>query len=62
MPYFLASIAARIFAFIDGWDALMSDRPYRSAWSKEDTKEHILSLAGKHFDPKIVDVFLNMEM
>jgi PAS domain S-box-containing protein len=49
---------ARIFAIIDVWDALSSDRPYRKAWSKEEIKAHILSLRGTHFDPKVVDAFM----
>jgi putative nucleotidyltransferase with HDIG domain len=51
-------LAARIFAVIDVWDALSYDRPYRKAWSEERIREHIKSLAGSHFDPKIVSMFL----
>jgi len=51
-------LAARIFAVVDVWDALLSERPYSSAWTKEAAREYILSQAGKHFDPQIVDVFL----
>ena len=51
-------IAARIFAVVDVWDALRSDRPYRMAWSEERVYKHIASLAGTHFDPAVVDVFL----
>lgn len=54
-------LAARIFSVIDVWDALRSDRPYRSAWSEERVREYIRSLAGVQFDPKVVDVFLNIE-
>ncbi len=53
-------LAARIFAMVDVWDALMSDRPYRKGWSYEQSYKHIQEQAGKHFDPKLVDVFLNM--
>ena len=53
-------IAARIFAIVDVWDALRSDRPYRKAWSKEKVTEHIMSLSGTHFEPKIVELFLNL--
>jgi HD-GYP domain-containing protein (c-di-GMP phosphodiesterase class II) len=38
-------LAARIFAIVDVWDALLSDRPYRSAWPKERVVEYIRSLA-----------------
>jgi HD-GYP domain-containing protein (c-di-GMP phosphodiesterase class II) len=55
-------LAARIFAVVDVWDALRSDRPYRTAWPVEVIREHIRLLAGTHFDPKIVKVFLEMEV
>ncbi|HKL85437.1 MAG TPA: HD domain-containing phosphohydrolase [Treponemataceae bacterium] len=51
---------ARIFAVIDVWDALSSERPYRGAWEKERTIEYIKSEAGKHFDPDIVKIFFEM--
>ena len=51
---------ARIFAVVDVWDALSSDRPYRSAWDVEKISEHIRSLSGTHFDPQIVEVFLRV--
>jgi PAS domain S-box-containing protein len=53
-------LAARIFAVIDVWDALTSDRPYRPALSKEDAKEFITQQSGKHFDPRIVEVFIQL--
>jgi putative nucleotidyltransferase with HDIG domain len=52
--------SARLFAFADVYDALTSDRPYRSAWRKQDAIEHIQNQAGKHFDPKIVPAFLEL--
>lgn len=51
-------LAARIFAVVDVYDALTSDRPYKDAWSISKTLEHIKDQAGKHFDPQVVDVFL----
>lgn len=54
-------LAARIFAIVDVWDALRSDRPYRKAWSVEKTREHIISLIGTHFDPRVAQAFLEME-
>lgn len=51
-------LAARIFAVIDVWDALRSDRPYRPAWSKEQAVEYIQEQSGKHFDPQVTSVFL----
>jgi pSer/pThr/pTyr-binding forkhead associated (FHA) protein len=53
--------AARIFAVVDVWDALCSDRPYRPAWPKKKVREHIRSIAGTHFDPKVVGVFLKID-
>lgn len=53
-------IAARIFAIADVWDALLSDRPYRKAWSKEETLAYILENSGAHFDPQIVEVFTTL--
>ena len=51
-------LSARIFAVVDVHDALTSDRPYRKAWTKEKTLEHIEEQSGKHFDPQVVDVFI----
>jgi len=53
-------LAARIFAVVDVWDALRSDRPYRPAWEEEKVREYIHSLAGSYFDPNVVEVFLKM--
>lgn len=53
-------LAARIFAVIDVYDALTSDRPYRSAWPVEKALEHIRQGSGSHFDPQVVDLFLKM--
>jgi PAS domain S-box-containing protein len=51
-------LAARIFAVVDVWDALSSDRPYRAAWPEEKVREHIRMSSGTHFDPQVVDVFM----
>jgi PAS domain S-box-containing protein/putative nucleotidyltransferase with HDIG domain len=53
-------LTARIFAVVDVWDALSADRPYRAAWSKEKVIQHLIDQSGKHFDPKVVDVFLGL--
>lgn len=53
-------ITARIFTIAHVWDAMTSDRPYRPAWSETSTLQYILSQAGKHFDPEIVQVFKRM--
>ena len=51
-------IAGRIFAVVDVWDALTSDRPYRKAWTAKKALNYIQSQRGKHFDPQIVDIFM----
>ncbi len=53
-------LAARIFAVVDVWDALRSNRPYRSAWPVDRVQSHIQAQAGSHFDPQIVKIFLSM--
>ncbi len=53
-------LAARLFAVVDVWDALRSNRPYRESWPEEKVLEHIRSFAGTHFDPKAVELFLSI--
>ena len=53
-------IAARIFTVVDVWDALNSDRPYRVAWPKEKIMDFIKLESGKHFDPNIVEIFIDL--
>lgn len=50
-------LSARIIAVADVFDALMSERPYKKAWSVEDAVKLINAEAGAHFDPRIVEVF-----
>jgi PAS domain S-box-containing protein len=54
-------LSARIFTVVDVWDALLSDRPYRSAWTREKAIDYIRDQAGKHFDPQVADMFLKLE-
>jgi hemerythrin-like metal-binding protein/PAS domain S-box-containing protein/putative nucleotidyltransferase with HDIG domain len=51
-------LAARIFSLVDVYDALTSDRPYRTAWPEKKVLDHIRSLAGTHFDPQVVKICL----
>ncbi|HWE36020.1 MAG TPA: HD domain-containing phosphohydrolase [Isosphaeraceae bacterium] len=51
-------LEARIFAAVDIWDALLSDRPYRKGWPPAQVYDHIRSLAGTHLDPAVVEAFL----
>jgi PAS domain S-box-containing protein len=53
-------LAARIFAVVDVWDALRSDRPYRPAWTQERALEYFHKEMGSHFDPRVVDLFLDV--
>jgi putative nucleotidyltransferase with HDIG domain len=54
-------LAARLFAVVDVWDALRSDRPYRAAWPEDKVRDHIRSLSGTHIDPRVVDAFLKLD-
>jgi putative nucleotidyltransferase with HDIG domain len=51
-------LAARVFAVVDAFDALTSDRPYRAAWSEERTLDYIEAHAGRHFDSGVVEAFV----
>lgn len=53
-------ITARLFAVVDVWDALRSDRPYRSALPEPEVREYIRKQSGTHFDPAVVDLFLRL--
>lgn len=50
-------LAARIFTLVDVWDAVLSPRPYRPAWSVEQAWAYISQESGKYFDPAVVDFF-----
>jgi len=54
-------LSARIFAVADVWDVLREDRPYRRAWTAAEAREYLRTEAGKHFDPSIVQVFLQLD-
>jgi HD-GYP domain-containing protein (c-di-GMP phosphodiesterase class II) len=53
-------LVARIFAVVDVWDALTSNRPYRPAWTEQQAIEYIRVQSGKHFDPQVVKFFLEL--
>ena len=55
-------LVARIFAVVDVWDALRSDRLYHSAWSIEKVRKHLRSLSGTHFDPHVLKVCLDSDV
>jgi len=52
-------IYGRIVAIADTFDALLSKRPYKEPLSFDETVEYITQEKGKHFDPEIVDLFIN---
>ena len=52
-------LPARIVAVADVFDALTSDRPYRTAWTVDQARDEIINGRGSHFDPVIADVFLD---
>jgi HD-GYP domain-containing protein (c-di-GMP phosphodiesterase class II) len=52
-------MAARVFAAVDVWDALLSDRPYRPAWPEERVLEYLESLEGTHLDPYVLRLFMD---
>jgi putative nucleotidyltransferase with HDIG domain len=51
---------ARIFAVIDVWDAMSSDRPYRKALPETKVCEYLVSSRGVHFDPRVVEAFFDL--
>ncbi len=51
------SIAGRITALADVYDALVSKRAYKEAWSEQEVLEYIKSQSGTHFDPSVVEAF-----
>ncbi len=53
-------LAARIFAVVDVWDALCSDRPYRNGLSREEALNYIRAQAGRLFDPRVVEAFVRL--
>jgi HD-GYP domain-containing protein (c-di-GMP phosphodiesterase class II) len=55
----LIPLSARLFAVVDVYDALTSKRPYRDAWTREDSIAYIQEQSGKHFDPEVIQVFLS---
>jgi len=53
-------LAARLFAVVDVWDALNSERPYRRAWSEQAVLAYIGQQAGRQFDPRVVSAFFEV--
>ncbi|MCL1815607.1 MAG: response regulator [Treponema sp.] len=51
----------RIMAIVDVYDALTSDRPYKKAFSNDEAVSIIMDGSGKHFDPRITEVFFEIK-
>ncbi len=51
-------LEARLFAIVDVWDAITTDRPYRKRWPQTQALEYIREQSGKYFDPQLVEIFL----
>ena len=51
-------LEARLFAIVDVWDAITTDRPYRRSWPRKKALEYIREQSGKYFDPQLVEMFL----
>jgi len=53
---------ARVFALADVFDALVSERPYKRAWTLTEARDELARSAGSHFDPELVEVFLGLDL
>jgi hypothetical protein len=55
-------LAGRICAVCDVFDALVSDRPYKPAWPVERARQELRAQSGRHFDPRLVELFLELDV
>jgi len=53
-------LEARIVALADVFDALLSVRPYKAAWTLDDAMKYIFAQRGQHFDPEAIDAFVQV--
>ncbi|MGG0741393.1 HD-GYP domain-containing protein [Niallia taxi] len=53
-------LEARIVAIVDVYDALTAERPYKRAWSIREARQYIFEQRGKHFDPSLVELLLEI--
>jgi putative nucleotidyltransferase with HDIG domain len=51
-------LPARLFAIVDVWETLSSDRIYREAWTEDRVMDYIQQQSGTHFDPETVELFM----
>ena len=54
-------LQGRIMAIVDVYDALVSERPYKKAFSDDEAVKIIMENAGTHYDPKIAEVFFDVK-
>ncbi len=53
-------LEGRIAAICDVYDALVSKRPYKRPWTREQALDHLRANAGAHFDPRLVECFIDV--
>ena len=53
-------LLARVFSVVDVYDALLSKRPYKDAWTTDEAERVLIANKGRMFDEEIVDAFLSM--
>lgn len=53
-------LSARIFSIVDVWDAMLVDRPYRKKFERDHVVDYIQDQQGKHFDPRVTEIFLQL--
>ena len=53
-------LAARLFAIVDVWDSLRSDRPYRQRWPDPKVREYLRGMSAILFDPQLLSKFLRL--
>ena len=57
----LAFCPGRIVCICDVFDALVSERPYKKAWTVSEAIEEIRNWSGTHFDPKLAEMFIGLK-
>ena len=53
-------LSARVFAVVDVWDALRSERPYRPAWETDQARNYLKAQTGVQFDPEVVQLLFDL--
>lgn len=53
-------MTGRIVGIVDFFDALTHERPYKKAWTEEEAVAEIKQQSGRHFDPHVVEAFLQV--